>query len=423
MAEPGLLNVQAALAAWLAACTRAGCQMLLPTESVAVEDAVGRVTAEAVHSRWSVPADPVAAMDGIAVYARDAVPDPVDPRAPVILAPDQYDPIDTGDVVPAGRDTVVMREHIRHRPDGTVEIPAPAQGCHVRQIGEDFCAGELLLLAHHQLRPMDAALAASAGHVGLVVHTRPVVVIIPTGDEIRPIGTVLARGEVLDTNSLLLGAVLREAGCDVRPLPIQPDQPHRITTAAHDAADTADLVLIIAGSSAGRDDHTAAVLRTLGEVVVHGVAVKPGHPVVLGIHHGDRAVPVIGVPGYPVSAALTIDLFALPLLSRLQGRPPPQRPTLHACLAVDIAPANTDRYLLITLREPQPPNGATPSAEPSHRGAGALSALARADGLLHLSPGEQHHVGDPITIQLLRGRDLPLGVRGDHQVGRVLEVS
>ncbi|MCU1610386.1 MAG: molybdenum cofactor synthesis domain protein, partial [Pseudonocardiales bacterium] len=126
------------------------------------------------------------------------------------------------------------------------------------------------------------------------VHTRPVVAIIPTGDEIRPIGTGLGRGEVLDTNSLLLGAVLREAGCDVRPLPIQPDQPQRIATAAHDTADAADLVLIIAGSSAGRDDHTADVLRTLGEVDVHGVAVKPGHPVVLGIHHGDRAVPIIG---------------------------------------------------------------------------------------------------------------------------------
>lgn len=405
MAEPTLLDVKSARAVWLAACTRAGCPLLLPTETVTIDDAAGRVTAQPVRSRWSVPADPVAAMDGIAVRAHDARPDPADPHAPVILPADRYDPIDTGDVLPAGRDTVVMREHIWYRPDGTVEIPAPTPGSHVRQIGEDFCAGELLMPAHHRLRPMDTALAASAGHTRLVVYTRPVVAIIPTGDEIRPIGTDLARGEVLDTNSLLLGAVLREAGCEVRPLPIQPDQPQRIAATVRDAAHTADLVLVIAGSSAGRDDHTADVLRTLGEVVVHGVAVKPGHPVVLGVHHGDHAVPIIGVPGYPVSAALTIDLFALPLLSRLQGRPPPQRPTLDARLAVDIAPANMDRYLLITLREPGRPNGATPSAEPSHRGAGALSALARADGLLHLAAGERHRVGDPVTIELLRGRD------------------
>lgn len=302
-------------------------------------------------------------MDGIAVHARDAVPDPVDPRAPVILLPDQYDPIDTGDVLPAGRDTVVMREHIRHRPDGTVEIPAPAQGSHARQIGEDFCAGELLLLAHHRLRPMDAALTASAGHIRLVVHTRPVVAIIPTGDEIRPIGTGLGRGEVLDTNSLLLGAVLREAGCDVRPLPIQPDQPQRIATAAHDTADAADLVLIIAGSSAGRDDHTADVLRTLGEVVVHGVAVKPGHPVVLGIHHGDRAVPIIGVSGYPVSAALTIDLFALPLLSRKADHRLSDQPSTPAWPSTSPRPTSTGTS---PSRCENPTGPTEPHPPPSH---------------------------------------------------------
>lgn len=407
MAEPALLDVESARAAWLAACTRAGCPLLLPAETVPIGAAAGRVTAQPVRARWSVPADPVAAMDGIAVRAHDARPNPADPHAPVILPPEHYDPIDTGDVLPAGRDTVVMREHIRRRPDGTAEIqaPTPTPGSHVRQVGEDFCAGELLIPAHRQLRPMDTALAASAGHTDLAVHTRPVVAIIPTGDEIRPIGTDPARGEVLDTNSLLLGAVLREAGCDVRPLPIQPDQPQRIAAAVRDAAHTADLVLVIAGSSAGRDDHTADVLRNLGELVVHGVAVKPGHPVVLGVHHGDRAVPIIGVPGYPVSAALTIDLFALPLVARLQGRPPPRRPAVDARLAVDIAAADLDRYLLIALREPARRHGGAPAAEPSHRGAGALSALARADGLLHLAAGERRRAGDPVRVELLRDRD------------------
>ncbi|MGI9001252.1 MAG: molybdopterin molybdotransferase MoeA [Pseudonocardia sp.] len=406
MAESGLPGVDAARAAWLAAAARAGCATLLPAEIVAISDAVGRVTAERVCARWSVPADPVAAMDGIAVCSRDAAPDVADPRAPVVLPPGGFDLVDTGDLLPAGRDTVIMREHVRHRPDGTVEIPAAAApGGHVRQVGEDVRAGALLLPAHHRLRPMDAALAASTGHTTLAVHRRPVVAIVPTGDEIRPIGSDLAAGEVLDTNSLLLAATLRETGCAVRPLPIQPDRPDRITAAVRDAARAADLVLILAGSSGGRDDHTAAVLRALGEVVVHGVAVKPGHPVALGILRGDRSVPVVGVPGYPVSTALTVELFVLPLLAGLQGRAPPRRPTLDARLGVDVAPSGVERYVLVTLREPE--RSAAPIAEPSHRGAGALSALVRADGLLHVAAGRQHHAGDPVTIGLLRDRDDP----------------
>ncbi|MDQ2883241.1 MAG: molybdopterin molybdotransferase MoeA [Actinomycetota bacterium] len=406
MAEERGPGVKAAQAAWLAACAQAGCATSLPAEQVAIAEAVGRVTARPVHARWSVPAHPVAAMDGIAVHALDVGPDAGHPYRPVVLPPDRFDLIDTGDPLPAGRDTVVMREHVQRRLDGAVEILTPtAAGRHVRAVGEDVRAGEPLLSAHHLLRPVDVATAASAGHIELTVHARPLVAVIPTGDEIRPIGADLARGEVLETNSLLLTGILHDAGCDVRTWAIQPDQPSRIATAARDAATEADLVLIIAGSSAGRGDHTAAVLRTLGEVIVHGVAVKPGHPVVLGVLHTERPVPVIGVPGYPISAAMTVDLFALPMLAGLHNRRPPRRPTITARVAVDLAPADVERYLLVTVREPDRPDDPVPIADPSHRGAGALSALMRADGLLLIAAGRQHRAGDPVAIELLRHPD------------------
>lgn len=268
---------------------------------------------------------------------------------------------------------------------------------------------------------MDAALTARAGHIRLVVHTRPVVAIIPTGDEIRPIGTGLGRGEVLDTNSLLLGAVLREAGCDVRPLPIQPDQPQRIATAAHDTADAADLVLIIAGSSAGRDDHTADVLRTLGQVVVHGVAVKPGHPVVLGIHHGDRAVPIIGVPGYPVSVALTIDLFALPLLSRKADHRLSDQPSTPAWPSTSPRPTSTGTsHHAARTRPAQRSHTLRRAIPPRSRSAQRTRTRRRPAPPLprRTTPRRRSHHDPTATRQ---GRSAWL--RGDHQVGRRLEVS
>ena len=238
--------------------------------------------------------------------------------------------IDTGDPLPAGYDAVVMREHVHHTADGRAELRAavpPYQ--HVRTIGEDISASELLLPVGHRLRPVDVAACAAAGATELVVRRRPKVVIVPTGDEIRPVGTDLAPGEIVDTNSLMLAAQAGEIGCDAQVTAIVGDDPHLITDALRDAAVEADLVILIAGSSAGRDDYTARVVAEAGSLAVHGVAVKPGHPVVLGTVAGAVATPVLGAPGYPVSAALTFDIFAAPMLAALEGTAPRERSTTH----------------------------------------------------------------------------------------------
>ncbi|MBW0116822.1 molybdopterin molybdotransferase MoeA [Pseudonocardia abyssalis] len=374
----------AASALWRAAL---GGPSLLGTDPVPVQDAAGRVTAGPVLARLSAPAVPCSAMDGIAVTAADT--------ASGSVAAGCFEVVDTGDPLPPGRDAVVMREHLRRRPDGTVTLPGPVPaGQHVRPVGESVRAGAELVAAGRVLRPADLAAAATGGHRTLDVRRRPVVTIVPTGDEVRPLGSDLAPGELLDTNSIMLAATLRTWGADVRVTAIQPDVPDRISDTVGTAARSCDLVLVLAGSSAGRDDHTAGVVRGLGAVVVHGVAMRPGHPVLLGVLQDGGSVPVVGVPGYPAAAALAVELFALPLLADLQGRCPERRPSVAArlCSAVPSRPG-VEEYVLVAL----PGDG---TAVPLARGAGSQTALSRADAVLRIDAGcAGHEDGETVVVQ------------------------
>jgi putative molybdopterin biosynthesis protein len=270
----------------------------------------------------------------------------------------------------------------------------------VRSIGEDVAATELLLPAGHRLRPFDLAAAAAAGAEELQVYRAPELVVIPSGDEIRPVGDPIGPGEIPDTNSLMLAAQARELGVHARVQPIVPDDPDQISAALREAASRADVVILIAGSSAGRDDHTADVVRTVGQLTVHGVAVRPGHPVVLGVV---GTTPVIGVPGYPVSAALTFDIFAAPLLASLEGTAPKRRTTVKARLARKLATTmGSDDWVRVRLGQV----GGQVVATPLPRGAGVLTSLVRADGLLVVPAHQEgHHGGSEVEVELLRGLD------------------
>jgi putative molybdopterin biosynthesis protein len=264
-----------------------------------------------------------------------------------------------------------------------VSPPALATpGRNVRRAGEDFTAGEVLVPAGRRLRPGDLAAAAAGGHVSLSVCRRPVVAIIPTGDEIRPAGSVLRRGDIVDTNSLMLGARCRELGALSVVSDVQPDDPDVLAAEIRHAALGADLVLVIAGSSRGRGDHAGAVLAQVGGVAVTGVAVRPGHPALLG--HVKRSsagrggiAPVIGLPGYPLATAVVFELFAAPLLAAAGGVAESVGPTLLATLDRDWAsPPGVEEWVLVTLT---PTPRRLPVATPSRRGAGSISQLARAD--------------------------------------------
>lgn len=399
--SPYIRDVPAAraLEAWRGARAAAGCPDRLPAIDVPIAQTAGLVTAAPVWAVRSSPPFDASGMDGIAVRSADT--HGASETTPVWLSPEDYDVVDTGDPMPTGRDAVVMREHVHYDAAGRAELRAavpPYQ--HVRSIGEDVSAGELLLPEGHRLRAADIAAAAAAGQTRLSVRRKGLVLVLPTGDEVRPIGTETGPGEILDTNSLMLAEQAREAGWDARCLPIEPDDPERIAAVARKAAGECDLLIIIAGSSAGRDDYTARVVSSAGTLAVHGVAVRPGHPVVLGVI---GRTPVLGAPGYPVSAALTFDIFAAPLLAELSGTTPRVRPRATARLARKLAsPLGMDDWVRVRLGLV----GNDLVATPLPRGAGVLTSLVRADGLLVVPTGvEGHHAGSSVPVELLRSLD------------------
>ena len=420
-----------AYAVWLDSLTRAGWDAAPATGRAAVTGALGRVSAEAIIARWPSPRSDCSAMDGIAVSAAVLAGSPAG-RSPVGNAPvgaaavgaalrlpaGSFEWVDTGDVMPDGTDTVVIREWLLPQEDGSVVIGAGAgprelaRGRNVRRAGEDFAAGEVLVPAGRRLRPGDLAAAAAAGRESVAVTRPPVAAIIPTGDEIRPVGSVAGPGEIFDTNSLMLAGRCRQVGAVPMVSDVQPDDPDALAAEIRRAALDADLVLVIAGSSRGRDDHAGAVLAQVGGVAVAGVAVRPGHPALLG--HAKRLrggiAPVIGLPGYPLAAAVIFELFAVPLLAAIAGLRQPAGPRLPATLDQDwSSPPGIEDWLLVTLASATDPPAdsqarALPVATPARRGAGSISQLARADAWWPISPDRvAFTAGTVITVAPIPG--------------------
>ncbi len=380
-----------------------------PALPVPVGEALGRVTAAPVVARWPSPRTACAAMDGIAVRAADLAgpAGTLGDDQPVRLPAGSFEWIDTGDPVPDGADTVVMREWLLPQEDGSLIVnPAAgvrrgsdggstwpaAPGRNVRTAGEDFAAGELLVPAGRRLRPGDLAAAAAGGHATVTVARSPVVAVIPTGDEIRPVGAALRRGDITDTNSLMLAARCRQLGAVPLVSAVVADDPDVLAAELRRAAAEADLVVVIAGSSRGRGDHAAAVLAQVGGVAVAGVAVRPGHPALLGhakrpgAGHRSGVAPVIGLPGYPLATAVIFELFAAPMLDALAGQAPAAGP-VRARLDRDwSSPADVEDWVLVTLGPAG--RGGLPSATPARRGAGSISQLARADAWWPIPAGQ-----------------------------------
>ena len=340
-----------------------------------------------------------------------------------------FAPVDTGEPLPPGTNTVVERERVEYAPDGSAWITGAApRGLHVRTQGEDFRAGQPLVPAGHRLRPVDLAAASAGGHAALDVVRRPTVAIIPTGDEVRPVGSALGPSDITDSNSIMLAAQAVEAGA--RPLvsDVQPDDPGTIARKVRRAALAADLVLVIAGSSAGRRDHTAAVLSEVGSLTVRGVAVRPGHPVLLG-HARTRpadgeppaAVPVIGVPGYPLAAAVIFELFAVPLLATLHGVPHSGRARSRVQLACDwTSSPEVEDWVPVMLRpsaDVHSPGGTEVTvATPSGHGAGAITRLLQADAWWPIPIGQAKFArGEYIDVQRIPG--VSAGPEGDSRAG------
>ena len=381
----------------------------LGEERIPLAQALRRVLSRPVAALRSSPAFHGAAMDGIAVHAEDTFS--ASARTPLRLKiGTQAHWINTGHPLPDGCNAVVMMENIN------TETEQDAQGesqwaviekaafpwQHVRKMGEDMVATEIILPPGTSIGPYDLGALAAGGALEVPVFRRPRVSIIPSGSEIVPLMDAreedLRAGRVLpEFNSLIFSAMITEAGGEAATLPVVPDDPEAIRAAIASAIATADMVILNAGSSAGSHDFTAHVLEQMGTVVTHGISVMPGKPTVLAVVNGK---PVVGVPGYPVSAGISMEEFVLPLLALWQKRAMSERQKITAvpCNPLPSRPGMEER-----LRVKLGCVGDTVVAVPLPRGAGTITSLSRADGIIRIPrDSEGCNAGEPVTVELLR---------------------
>ncbi len=364
-------------------------------ETVPVQEACGRITAQAVYAHGCAPHYAASAMDGIAVRAADTFG--ATDTTPVVLTPDRFTVVDTGDQIPEGCDAVVMVEEIVPQADGSVMIHgAAAPWQHIRQIGEDVCAGEMILPGYTAVSPAAIGAMIAGGVLSVPVIRRPVIGIIPTGDEIVSPCADPEPGQILEFNGAIFSAMVREWGAEPRLYPIVPDKFDLIEAALGKAAEECDMVLLNAGSSAGREDYSAAAIGALGQVFCHGLAMKPGKPAILGAI-GKK--PVLGVPGYPVSGILVIEELLRPVVDRWFHRSPASRPTALATLTRPVVSGlKYEEFVRVRMGYV----GDQLMASPLNRGAGVVSSFMKADGILRIPQGrEGYEAGDQVQIRLL----------------------
>ncbi len=379
------------------------------------EYALARTLAQPVWANLSSPHYHASAMDGYAVRASETVS--AAPTTPLDLQINtQASYVDTGDPLPAWADAVIPIENvelIRQEAPPAEEAHAPSvlriraavtPWSNVRSMGEDIVATQLVLPAGHTLRPVDLAAIAASGHAMLQVARKPRVAILPTGSELVPIGQPVKAGDIIEYNSIALAAQVEAWGGVADRYPITQDDFELLCERVSDAARQHDLILLNAGSSAGSEDFSSRVVSKLGDLLVHGVAVRPGHPVILGmVGKQPSQVPIIGVPGYPVSAMLTGEIFVEPLISRWLGRTPAVPITIKARLTRKVtSPAGDDDYMRMAVGRV----GDQVLAAPLTRGAGVITSLVRADGITILPRGVQGlPAGSEVTVNLYRRPD------------------
>lgn len=384
---------------YMQALEEAGC--LRPqTETTDTYESLGRITAEAVYAKCCSPLFNAAAMDGIAVKSAETTG--ASEERPLALEPGRdYRIIDTGDPIKAPFDAVVMAEDVieeagRDRVMITRSVPGWQ---HVRPIGEDIAAGEMLLPRHHKIRPVDIGVLLAGGILSMNVFKRPMISIIPTGTEIIMPHESPSEGNIIDSNSGMFAAMVTEAGGIPNRCGIVPDDYDQIKETLLRETENSDIVIINAGSSAGTEDYTVHVLREIGEVIIHGVAMKPGKPVILAIVQGK---PVIGLPGYPVSAYLAFENFVTPVIKKLAGTDnsggSTPRKTVKAVLSKRIVSSLKHReYVRVKVGKV----GDKFVCAPLARGAGAAMSLVRADGFCVIpQESEGFEAGETVDVEL-----------------------
>lgn len=370
------------------------------SQTLSVIQSQGWVTEEPVFAKISSPYYNASAMDGICVDAMATIG--VDERNPKNLVKGHdFNFVDTGDVITDPYNAVIMIEDVQIQDDEQVSINNPvALWQHVRPIGEDIVAGELIIPAYHRVRPMDIGALLAGGITEIEVMKKPRVGIIPTGTELVEPGDPMAIGKIIDSNTHMFSGLVKEYGGLPNRYPPVKDAYHLIREAIIQAIDENDVVLISAGSSAGTEDYTRRLIEELGEVAIHGVAIKPGKPVVLGIIKGK---PVIGIPGYPVSAYIVFESFVKPVILACNHQLNTEGVTIKAVLSKRLM--STLKYLEFVRMKCGRVNDVF-VATPLDRGAGVTMSLVNADGILKIPKNvEGYEAGEMVELTLMRPQE------------------
>ena len=365
------------------------------TETIPVCNASGRITAKAVYAVISAPHYAASAMDGVAVNAADTFG--ATETTPITLPTDKFTVLDTGDPIPEGCDAVIMVEDIVKNQDGSITIHAAAAPWqHIRQIGEDICAGEMIVGAYIPVSPSAIGAMIAGGVLEIEVIASPRVGIIPTGDEIIPPCADPRPGDILEFNSSIFSGMVKNWGAQPVTYPIVPDKYDMIMAAVKKASAECDLVILNAGSSAGREDFSARVIRELGDVLYHGIAMKPGKPAILG---RCGSTPVLGVPGYPVSGIIVIEELLKPLIDVWFKASAESKEFVTAVLTRPVVSGlKYQEFVRVRMGYV----GDKLMASPLNRGSGVVSSFMKADGILQVPQGtEGYEAGTEVQVRLL----------------------
>jgi putative molybdopterin biosynthesis protein len=358
-------------------------------ESISVFDSVGRITATPLYSRFTVPVSHVAAMDGLAARSRDTIG--ANDQHPVTLQ--QYHPVNTGNIIPPEFDAVIMIEDVWEDQEQYLIRKSARPWQHVRMAGEEISESGLILPAGHQIGLADIGPLVAYGITNLDVHTIKVG-LIPTGSELVQNGDIPKPGQVVESNTVMAAAWLSDVGATCTRYPITGDDPEKIREVVRRGVEENDMLIISAGTSAGTRDFTAEVIGEMGEVLVHGIAMKPGKPAVVGEIDGK---PVFGLPGYPIAAQTVVREIIRPLLEEWRFRARKWdvvRARLTQTLASDVG---YDEFVLLTVAKLNNHFIAMPQS----RGSGIQMAAVRANAYLHIPAyTEGIEAGSEINVQL-----------------------
>lgn len=383
---------------WRERLTASGFFNKRSSRTVAVDDALGALTAAPVFAAHSSPSYNASAMDGVAVHFKDL--DTASEATPVRLSAARFQPVNTGNAVPPGFNAVVMIEDVHYLKNGDIELIHPATPWqHVRTVGEDIVATELIVPEGHRIRPIDQGALLAAGITKIEIIAKPRVAVIPTGSELVQPGSDVRPGQIIEFNSRILSGYLEQWGAEPVVYPPVADNPDLLFETVKQAAEENDIVVTNAGASAGTRDFSSRVLERLGQVVVHGVAIKPGKPVILALI---GSTPVVGLPGYPISAILTLHLFGRDLVYGFTGAAQPPAEYVEALMSRPMHSAmGVDQFVRVTLGKV----GDKLIATPSGKGAGSVMSLVRADGMLQIPSGSEGiGAGETVKIEMIRSR-------------------